>query len=88
MRVVLPRVTIEALHREVADLRRTVAHLRAGAGPLPAHLRPVSARAVLATHDATPGSRAVPALSATIELPAAAPATVQLRARRPCRRAW
>ena len=43
------RATIESLRREVADLRRTVAHLRAGAGPLPAHLRPVLARAVLAT---------------------------------------
>ncbi|WP_300015408.1 hypothetical protein [Pseudonocardia sp.] len=42
------RVAIEALRREVADLRRTVAHLRAGAGPLPVHLRPVLARAVLA----------------------------------------
>lgn len=42
------RTTIDALTREVADLRRTVAHLRAGAAPLPAHLRPVLARAVLA----------------------------------------
>lgn len=46
------RVLIEALRREVTDLRRTVAHLRAGAGPLPAHLRPALARAVLAADPA------------------------------------
>lgn len=46
------RATIDALTREVADLRATVAHLRAardGGRPLPGRLRPVLARAVLAT---------------------------------------
>lgn len=47
-RAVEDRAEIDALTREVAELRATVAHLRAGAGPLPVRLRPVLARAVLA----------------------------------------
>lgn len=41
------RALIEALTREVAELRAAVAHLRAGAGPLPARLRPAVARAAV-----------------------------------------
>ncbi len=48
-RAVEDRAEIDALTREVAELRATVAHLRAAAGPLPARLRPVLARAALAT---------------------------------------
>jgi len=55
------RATIDALTQEIADLRATVAHLRAGrptngaGAPLPARLRPVLARAVLAVKEpATP----------------------------------
>lgn len=41
------RARIEALTREISQLRAVVAHLRAGAGPLPASLRPAVARAAL-----------------------------------------
>jgi hypothetical protein len=47
-RAAADQAVIRELRREVAELRQAVAHLRAGGGPVPARLRPVVARAVLA----------------------------------------
>jgi hypothetical protein len=41
------RATIEALRREITELRAAVARLRASRGPVPEALRPVVARSVL-----------------------------------------
>jgi hypothetical protein len=41
------RETIEALRKEVADLRAAVAHLRTSGKPLPASLRPAVARSLI-----------------------------------------
>jgi hypothetical protein len=41
------RATIEALRKEVADLRAAVAHLRVSRQPLPASLRPAVARSLI-----------------------------------------
>ncbi|GLZ02818.1 hypothetical protein Acsp03_02850 [Actinomadura sp. NBRC 104412] len=41
------RATIEALRKEVADLRAAVAHLRVSRRPLPASLRPAVARSLI-----------------------------------------
>ena len=41
------RATIEALRREITELRAAVAQLRASRGPVPEALRPVVARSVL-----------------------------------------
>lgn len=46
-RAAADQAVIRELRREVAELRETVAHLRAGGGPLPPRLRPVAARALL-----------------------------------------
>ncbi len=48
-RAAADQAIIRDLRREVAELRQSVAHLRAAAAPLPSRLRPVVARAVLAT---------------------------------------
>lgn len=45
-RAAADQVIIAELHREVADLRAAVAHLRAGGKSLPGRLRPVVARAM------------------------------------------
>lgn len=42
------RALIDALTHEVAQLQAAVAHLRAAATPLPGHLRPAVARALVA----------------------------------------
>ncbi|NMH97670.1 hypothetical protein [Pseudonocardia acidicola] len=42
------QATIAGLRGEVAALREAVAHLRATTAPLPGHLRPVVARAMIA----------------------------------------
>jgi hypothetical protein len=41
------RATIDALRREVADLRAAIAHLRASRQPLPSSLRPAVARSLI-----------------------------------------
>lgn len=48
-RAAADQAIIGDLRREVAELQQAVAHLRAGRGPVPPPLRPVVARAVLAT---------------------------------------
>jgi hypothetical protein len=58
-RAAADQAVIRNLRREVTELRRAVAHLRATAGPLPSRLRPVVARAVLATETDRAGSRPV-----------------------------
>jgi hypothetical protein len=44
------RATIEALRRELAELRAAVAALRSSRGPVPISLQPVVARAMAADH--------------------------------------
>jgi hypothetical protein len=52
-RAAADRAEIVQLRREVAELRAAVAYLRAGTAPLPGRLRPVVARAMLATGPTT-----------------------------------
>ncbi len=47
-RALADQALIAGLREEVVQLRAAVAHLRAGATPLPTRLRPVVARAVTA----------------------------------------
>jgi cell division protein FtsB len=52
------RAELDALHAEVMSLRRAVAHLRGTQAALPASLRPVVARAVLAEAACRTGTQA------------------------------
>jgi hypothetical protein len=58
-RAAVDQAIIQDLRREVAALRQAVAHLRAAAGPLPERLRPVVARAELATRPDRSAARSV-----------------------------